>query len=260
MKKILMFSSVIILAFVLCLSSSAGFLDDLFPNGEYPDDVGAYYYGRTGYNPETPDIKPHNFYIVYMVEGTSEERLEQIRSYLGEGETVEFRYCKRSYNFYSDLSKRIGNEFKTDKGNITSICVGIGDSTFLLVYVTGNEDLIQAEIDAAYPEFKDEIRVKYYDVTSGIDEVAYDEVLYRDPVGASDKSSNVIWFIALAVVVLVGAGLVTIVLVTRRKRVLVTSDGEEITEGGMSARKVEDAVAVGQEPSDEVYEEIKKKI
>ena len=66
MKKILMFSSVIILAFVLCLSSSAGFLDDLFPNGEYPDDVGAYYYGMTGYNPKTPDIKPHNFYIVYI--------------------------------------------------------------------------------------------------------------------------------------------------------------------------------------------------
>ena len=259
MKKILMFSSVIILAFVLCLSSSAGFLDDLFPNGEYPDDVGAYYYGMTGYNPETPDIKPHNFYIVYMVEGTSEERLEQIRSYLGEGETVEFRYCKRSYNFYSDLSKRIGNEFETDKGNITSICVGVGDSTFLMVYVTGNEDLIQAEIDAAYPEFKDEIRVKYYDVTSGIDEAAY-EVLYRDTVGMSANSSNVIWFIALAVVVLVGAGLVTIVFVTKRKRVLVTSNGEEITEGGMSTRKVEDAVSVGQEPSDEVYEKIKKRI
>ena len=261
MKKILMFSSIIILAVVLCMSASAGFLDELFPNGEYPDDVGAYFYGRTGYNPETPEIKPHQFYVVYIVEGTSDDRLEEIRSFLGEGETIEFRYCKRSYNFYSDLGKRIGAEFKPGDGTITSISVGISsEGTFLLVYVTGDSDKIKAEIDAIYPEYKDEIKVAYYDVTTGIDEVVNDEVYYNPVASAPNNSNGLIWLVAGASVVFIGAGLITFIFLKRRKKVFVTSHGDETTEGSLSAKTVEDAVAVGQEPSDRVYDGIKKRM
>ncbi|MCR5457123.1 MAG: hypothetical protein K6F14_03500 [Clostridiales bacterium] len=260
MKKILMFSYIIILAVVLCMSASAGFLDELFPNGEYPDDVGAYFYGMTGYNAETPEIKPHQFYVVYMVEGTGNDRLEEIRSFLGEGETIEFRYCKRSYNFYSDLAQKIGSEFKPSVGEIKSIGVGISsDNTFLVIYVTENPEKIQSEIDAAYPKYNGEIQVNYYDVTTGIDEVANE--LYSNPVvSRPDNSNGLIWLVAVASVVLIGAGLVTFVLLNRRKRVLVTSNGDEITEGSLSAKTVEDAVAVGQEPSDRVYDGIKKRM
>ena len=260
MKKILMFSSVIILAVVLCMSASAGFLDELFPNGEYPDDVGAYFYGMTGYNPETPEIKPHEFYVVYVVEGTSEERMNEIRSCLNPTDTIEFRFCKRSHNFYSKLAQIIGSEFKPSVGEIKSIGVGISsDNTFLLIYVTENPEKIQSEIDAAYPEYNGEIQVNYYDVTTGIDEVANE--LYSNPgVSRPDNSNGLIWLVAVASVVLIGAGLVTFVLLNRRKRVLVTSNGGEITEGSLSAKTVEDAVAVGQEPSDRVYDGIKKRM
>jgi hypothetical protein len=58
MKKVLTAVLILCLTMAVCISASAGFLDKLLPNGEYPDDVGAYICGRTGYDPETPEIKP----------------------------------------------------------------------------------------------------------------------------------------------------------------------------------------------------------
>lgn len=260
MKKVLTAVLILCLTMAACISASAGFLDKLCPNGEYPDDIGAYYYGMSGYDPETPEIKPHEFYVVYVVEGTSEERMNDIRSCLNPTDTIEFRFCKRSHNFYSKLAQIIGSEFKPSVGEIKSIGVGISsDNTFLLIYVTENPEKIQSEIDAAYPEYNGEIQVNYYDVTTGINEVANE--LYSNPVvSGADNSNGIIWLVIVASVVFVGAGTITFVLVTRRKRTLVTNNGDEIVEGGLSAKTVEDAVAVGQEPSDKVYDELKKKL
>lgn len=260
MKKALVTVFVLFLTLVLCISASAGFLDKLCPNGEYPDDIGAYYYGMTGYNPETPDIKPHQFFFVYVVEGTSEERMNEIRGYLDPTDTIEFRFCKRSNKFYTELSKKIGSEFKSSFGEITSIVIGISqDNTFLIMYVTDNADKIQAEVDAAYPEYKGEIKVYYYDVTTGIDEMGY-QMVYENTGSISNPSnSNVlIWIIAVSAIMILGLSAVVVVKLSK-KRVLATSYGNEIEEGGNTKGHVEEAISIGQEPSDKVYEEIIKK-
>ena len=56
---------------------------------------------------------------------------------------------------------------------------------------------------------------------------------------------------------LIGTG-AFVVVKTSRKKVLATNSGAELEEGGMTKRNVEEAVSVGQEPSDKVYEEIIK--
>ena len=259
MKKVLTAVLILCLTMAVCISASAGFLDKLLPNGEYPEDIGAYFYGMTGYNAETPDIKPHQFFVVYVVEGTSEERMNEIRSYLDPTDTVEFRFCKRSNRFYTDLAKRIGAEFKPSTGEIKSIGVGISsDNTFLIMYVTDNPDKVQTEIDAAYPEYKGEIKVYYYDVTAGVEEAGY-QVAYENTglISAKDNSALLVWIIAVSAALMIGTG-AFVVVKTSRKKVLATNSGAELEEGGMTKRNVEEAVSVGQEPSDKVYEEIIK--
>jgi hypothetical protein len=86
------------------------------------------------------------------------------------------------------------------------------------------------------------------------------QMVYENTGSISNPSnSNVlIWIIAVSAIMILGLSAVVVVKLSK-KRVLATSYGNEIEEGGNTKGHVEEAISIGQEPSDKVYEEIIKK-
>ena len=228
----------------------------------YPDDIGLVIISSDGYDPSSGVTTLYQRFIIYVVEGTSEERKAELKEMMGTP-YVEFRECTMSRN--------------TQYAHVASLRARLGDLVYEIAPTADKFDLM---ITMYYPEENDEkIRdivwdefpeaAEYCEFRSGVDPNDLDGTMETgiETIGAlfdgSDEKSNAVWFVAIAAILALTAGLF---FVLRSKNVksnaetLALNNGET-TEASkpLSKREAEEKITQSVvEPSDKVFDEIMK--
>ena len=230
----------------------------------WPNYVGGYYYFSTGYNPETPDIKPHSEIVIYITNEATEADKAFLESIITDFDVVSYKTCSHSRRYYYDLSEKL-HKYENLTKHVYSFGVALSkdDVNFIMYVYENGYDEVMSILKANFSEYLDNIEVKVgkdFDLTSLTPESGYEEmfILATGVITPIKNEPNYLgfWILGVSLLVIVGGSVVFFTL--RRQKRLITPNGTTI-----SFKENSDVKAIlkeENEPSEEVFNNIIKKI
>lgn len=228
-------------------------LFSLWEENGYPDDIGGVSVYTTGFDPSKPDDLPGEYWVIYVVSGTGDDRKAELKTLVG-SDNVKFIECKYSFNHL----KAVMDEIISDKGLSESGIVGGGviikDNAISVEILEENYDEVSAALSAKYGDMV--IAVVGNNTSASVGE---DELLIASNPNAGLNTFVIVAIVCFSVLILCAAALFAVK--TARARTLLDSNGGAHTKPSVTSKAVEKAVSdSAQAPSEKLYDDIVKKL
>lgn len=229
----------------------------------WPSYVGGYYYLSTGYDPNTPDIKPHSEIVIYITKEAKDSDKAFLESIITDFDVVSYKICSHPRSYYYDLSEKL-HKYENLTKHVYSFGVALSkdDVKFIMYVYENGYDEVMSILKANFSEYLDDIEIKVgkdFDMT-GTPEMGYEEmfILATGVITPIKNDNNFLGFWILGISIFAVAVTFVLVFTLRRKKQMITPNGETISYMGNT--DVKTVLKEENEPSDKVYNNIIKKI